>query len=131
MSVTALTKILVGPFTDLISKFIPDKDKAAQLAHDLATLADNHQHEINLAQIGVNKAEAESASLFKGGWRPAAGWVCVLAMFNNYILAPYVEAFMSTAVPVLGFNELLPVLLGMLGLSWNRTDEKKSGVASK
>ena len=70
---------LVGPATDLLDKFIEDKDQKAKLAHDLATMADKHAQEISLAQISVNKEEAASGSLFKGGWRPFVGWVSGVA----------------------------------------------------
>jgi hypothetical protein len=61
---------LIEPVTGLLDKFIEDKDQKAQLAHDLATMADRHAQDLALAQIEVNKAEAASGSVFKGGWRP-------------------------------------------------------------
>ena len=70
---------LIGPVAGLLDKVIPDKDQAAKLAHDIATMADNHAQEIALGQLEVNKAEAASGSLFKGGWRPGIGWVCGIA----------------------------------------------------
>mgnify|MGYP003681635201 CR=1 FL=1 len=39
MSIAAVTSMLVGPVADLIGKFIPDKDQAAKLAHDIAIMA--------------------------------------------------------------------------------------------
>ena len=41
-----------------------------------------------LAQIEVNKEEAKSGSFFRGGWRPATGWCCVIALFYAYIAQP-------------------------------------------
>jgi hypothetical protein len=37
------------------------------------------------AQTQVNKVEAANPNLFVSGWRPAAGWVCTLAMLVYYI----------------------------------------------
>jgi hypothetical protein len=71
---------LIGPATTLASKFIPDKDLAAKLGHELATMSEKIASEQALAQIEVNKAEAASGSLFKGGWRPFIGWVCGIAL---------------------------------------------------
>jgi hypothetical protein len=51
---------LIGPVTGLLDKFIEDKDQKAQLAHELATMADRHAQDLALAQIEVNKAEAAS-----------------------------------------------------------------------
>jgi hypothetical protein len=80
---------LIGPATTLASKFIPDKDLAAKLGHELATMSDKMANEQMLAQIEVNKAEAASGSLFKGGWRPAIGWICGISI----VLVIYIAAF--------------------------------------
>jgi hypothetical protein len=57
---------LIEPVTGLLDKFIEDKDQKAQLAHDLATMADRHAQDLALAQIEVNKAEAASGSDVQG-----------------------------------------------------------------
>ena len=54
MALTAL----IGPATKLIGKFVRDKDKAAQLSHDIATMAEKHAQELALAQIKLNTEEA-------------------------------------------------------------------------
>ena len=59
---------LIGPVTGLLDKFIEDKDQKAKLAHEIATMSQKHAQELSIAQIEVNKAEAQSGSLFKGGW---------------------------------------------------------------
>ena len=38
---------LIGPVTGLLDKFIEDKDQKARLAHDLATMAGQHAHNIH------------------------------------------------------------------------------------
>ena len=127
MSVTAIASLLIGPIAELLGKFIPDKDKAAQLAQEIATLAERQAHEQIIAQIEVNRQEASSASLFVAGWRPGAGWVCVAAMANNFILIPYGSAFGLDLVP-LDLEYMMPVLLGMLGLGGMRSYDKRNGV---
>ena len=82
----SLVASLIGPVSGLLDKVIEDKDQKAKLAHELATMADKLSHEQNLAQIAVNKEEAASGSLFKGGWRPCVGWVCAIA-FSITLLA--------------------------------------------
>lgn len=126
---TPFVAALIGPVTSLISEFITDKDKAAELAHKVATQAESHAHAIKLAQIGVNKQEAAHKSIFVAGWRPFIGWVCGIALANNYLVAPYVTAFTEVVVPSLSLGELMPVLLGMLGLGAYRSWEKGKGVA--
>jgi hypothetical protein len=67
---------LIEPVTGLLDKFIEDKDQKAQLAHELATMADRHAQDLALAQIEVNKAEAAAALCSRAaGVRSLAGYV--------------------------------------------------------
>ena len=45
---------LIGPVAGLLDKFIPDKDQANALAHEIATMSQKHAQEIALAQIKLN-----------------------------------------------------------------------------
>lgn len=131
---TAVLGSLIQPVTDLISEAITDKDKAAEIAYKVSTLAATQAHEEVMGQLAVNKAEAESGSMFVGGWRPAVGWVCVAALALNFIVTPMfgpvIEAYTSIIMAPLQTGEMMPILLGMLGLGGMRTFEKKHGVAS-
>ncbi len=127
---------LIGPVTGLLDKFVEDKDQKAKLAHEIATLAERQAHEIAKSQIEVNKAESQSGSVFIGGWRPATGWVCVLGFGVNFLVIPLTNLFLSVTenpllVPSLDVSEMMPVLLGMLGLGSMRTVEKTKNVAKQ
>jgi hypothetical protein len=39
---------LIAPVTSLLDKFIEDKDKKNELAHEIATMAEKQAHEANL-----------------------------------------------------------------------------------
>jgi len=124
---------LVGPVTGLLDKFIEDKDVKNKLAHDLSTMAERHAQELAKGQLEVNKVEAAHKSLFVAGWRPAVGWTCCLGMASNFLLIPmanFALALTGSAivVPLLDTGEMMPVLMGMLGLGAMRTYEKKQGV---
>ena len=128
---TNMIQALIGPVTGLLDKFIPDADEKARIAHELATMGEKHAQELALAQIEVNKAEAASGSIFKGGWRPAVGWVCASAFAYHFVLQPvllFVVALTGTQLPTLpefDMSTLLPVLGGMLGIGGLRTYEKQ------
>jgi hypothetical protein len=130
-----LLDTLVGPVTSIIDKIVPDKDQAAKLAHEIATMSERMANEQMLAQLEVNKAEAASGSLFKGGWRPSIGWICGLALFWSFILQPFFVFFLLVfgvdmpPLPELNTSDLMPILLGMLGLGGLRTFEKTKGVS--
>jgi hypothetical protein len=125
---------LIGPVTGLLDKVIEDKDQKAQLAHELATMADRHAQDLALAQIEVNKAEASSGSLFKGGWRPFIGWVCGGAFAYHFVLQPVIVFGVLTAgidlppLPEFDMASLMTVMMGMLGLGGLRTYEKQKGI---
>jgi hypothetical protein len=125
-----LLDTLIGPVTSIIDKIVPDKDQAAKLAHEIATMSEKMANEQMLAQIEVNKAEAASGSLFKGGWRPSIGWICGLALFWSFILQPFLVFFLLVfgvdlpPLPEVGTADLMPILLGMLGLGGLRSYEK-------
>jgi hypothetical protein len=119
---------LIEPITGLVSKFVPDKDKAAALAHDLATLAEKQHHAAMLAQLEVNKVEAGHKSLFVSGWRPFIGWVCGSAMAFNFMALPLLMGAGVNVEP-LDMANMMPVLMGMLGLGGMRSFEKAKGVA--
>ena len=130
----SLLNSLIGPVTGILDKVIEDKDQKAKLAHELATMADRLSHEQQLAQIEVNKAEAASGSLFKGGWRPFIGWVCGVAFCYHFVVQPVIIFVVAVAgvtipdLPEFQMNTLLTVLGGMLGIGGLRTYEKQKGL---
>ena len=87
--------------------------------------------QLALAQTEVNKVEAASSDPFKSGWRPAAGWVCVLGLLYQFLLQPLlawgsgIQGF--AAPPVLQLGDLYGLLFGMLGLGAYRSVERIRG----
>jgi hypothetical protein len=122
----------LGEIADLAGKAIdriwPNKteQEKAELAAAVTVLQ---------GQLEVNKTEAASSSVFVAGWRPFIGWVCGAACAWNWIGLPVVKAFLPLAAGVsinmapADLSEMLPVLMGMLGLGGLRTFEKVKRVA--
>jgi hypothetical protein len=129
-----MIQALIGPVTNILDKFIEDKDQKAQLAHDIATMSQKHAQEQVLAQLEINKAEAASGSIFKGGWRPFIGWVCGVAFAYHFVLQPiimFVVVAFGLQIPELpefDMTSLMTVLGGMLGIGGLRTYEKQKGL---
>ena len=125
---------LIAPVTGLLDKFIEDKDQKNALAHEIATLAEKQAHEAQLAQIEVNKAEAQHRSIFVSGWRPFIGWTCGVALAWHFVISPLVlftTAIVGIAIPELpsfDMETLTTILLGMLGLGSLRSFEKYKGL---
>lgn len=128
---------LIGPVTGLLDKFVEDKDQKNALAHEIATMSEKHAQQLAMAQIEVNKAEAASGSIFKGGWRPFIGWVCGFAFMYHFVLQPLIVFGVTAAgitippLPEFDMSSLMTVMMGMLGLGGLRTFEKQKGVAAK
>ena len=110
-----------------INKIWPDKTEKekAELAAAVTVIQ---------GQLAVNQEEAKSSSLFVAGWRPYIGWVCGMAFAWNWIGLPIAKVGLALygspiAVQAADMMEMMPVLLGMLGLGGLRTKEKIEGVA--
>lgn len=88
-----------------------------------------------VSQTKINEIEAGSSDSFTRRWRPAVGWVGVIALGYASILEP-VGRFIAQvmfgyggAFPVIDTDLTLQVLLGLLGLGAMRSAEKFKGVA--
>jgi len=87
----------------------------------------------SIAQVELNKVEAQHRSRFVAGWRPFIGWICGLALLYSFIvrdlIAWLIQVFepSAQAPPELAMEHLMTVLLGMLGLGGLRTYEKVKG----
>jgi hypothetical protein len=124
----------------ILDKVIPDPaaKQAAQLellklqqAGDFRQLEADLQ--LALAQTKINEVEAASPDVFRGGWRPAAGWVCVAGLAYQFLFQPL--AAWSGGIhgwappPVLDLGDLYGLLFGMLGLGAYRSFERLKGKA--
>jgi len=130
----------IGSVADLasgiINKIWPDKTQAEkdQMAQALALL--QGQISMNQGQLDINKVEAANPTLFVAGWRPFVGWVCGSACAWNWVGLP-IAKFGAAAfhhvidVTPADLTQMLPLLMGLLGMGALRTYEKTKGVAAK
>jgi hypothetical protein len=132
----------LGSIADLASNVINKvwPDKSEQEKAELAIAATELQGAIasQQGQLEINKKEAESQNLFVAGWRPAAGWVCVVTLALTYIPKALVLAtfwcFQAYAAiragqglpiyPDVGLTDVLGLLFSLLGVASLRTVEK-------
>lgn len=133
MGITDLIFGIAGP---LLDRLFPDPVERAKAQFDMMKLNQegafkelDNQFQTNLAQVEQNKIEGASDDLFKSGWRPAVGWICVCAFAYAGLVRPLMPWGMRLAghecpdLPPIDdvFTELL---FGMLGLGGMRTWEK-------
>jgi hypothetical protein len=121
---------LVGLFRDYQDK----KLSKEELRFRLETFEASNTQELRLAQIEVNKTEAQHSTVFVSGWRPFLGWTCGLGFAMNFLIAPIgtfltaVSGYPEIIFPQADLSTMMPVLLGMLGLGGMRTFEKVQNV---
>lgn len=122
----------------LIDRLIPDKTAANAAKAQLVQMQLQGELETMKGQIAINVAEASSQSTFVAGWRPAVGWCCAAAFAYVYVLQPFMQFllvafkvnFDSGKLPTLDIADMMPVLLGMLGLGAMRSYDKAQGTGN-
>lgn len=133
--INALLPAILPAVTDVIGRFLPeDKQKKAEAERQIEASLLEHLAKIDVAQLGINKQEAAHRSVFVAGWRPFIGWTCGIALAYNYVLQPILIFVLAQTghlvdLPAMDLNEIMPVLMGMLGLGGLRTFEKFKGVS--
>jgi hypothetical protein len=88
------------------------------------------EQQLQLAQIELNKSEAESGSLFVAGWRPFLGWTGGLAVFYQFLFRPIASGF-GLDMPHIDAAALWPLMFGLLGFGAYRTVEKSQGTQGR
>jgi len=138
-----MNPLLITPILEIgksiIAKVWPDPTAAAeaqlkllqlQQAGEFKELESNVQ--VMLAQIEVNKAEAQSLDGFRAGWRPFIGWVCGLGLAYQFLLRPLANGTLlatgyGAPMPELDTSTLMALVTGILGFGGLRTFEKVAG----
>jgi hypothetical protein len=126
----------------IIEKVIPDPAAAAaakQAAFDAALKGElaylDADVKLAVGQMEINREEAKDPSLFKSGWRPAVGWLCVAGFAYMAVIRPIVPWLVQVAgldvppLPAIDTAEIGALLFGMLGLGGMRSAERMKGKA--
>lgn len=134
--IAAAVPQIIGIFGDIFQTMFPDSAEREQKRLEYSLKVQESLNQLDLAQIEVNKVEAQSASMFVAGWRPAIGWVCAAAFAYTLIIQPFL-AFTLAAygtpvqeLPAIDGDLLGWAMGGMLGLGTMRTVEKVKGVTT-
>ncbi len=131
----ALLPAVLPLVKDVIGSFLPeDPKKRAEAERKIEAQLTEHLAKIDIAQLEINKTEAAHRSIFVAGWRPFVGWACGVSLAWSYICQPIltfalVQAGYGVELPALDMSQMMPVLMGMLGLGGLRSFEKYKGVS--
>lgn len=118
----------------VIDKIWPDPAQAAAAKFELFKLQQSGDLAQMAGQMQINQEEAKSSNLLVSGWRPFIGWVCGVACAWNWLGLSIAKLIAELAGHPINLapadvSEMMPVLMGMLGLGAYRTFEKVKGVA--
>lgn len=105
---------------------------------------------LQLGQQAINLADANSDSNFRGGWRPAIGWSCAMALFFYYVppimMATALWSIQCVAImwkspdittltslpefpKIMDIQEILGLVLSLLGMGVLRSVDKNNNSA--
>lgn len=129
----------------IVDRLVPDPTKQAAAQAEIEAALTARESNLlnalaaqNAQQNAINLAEAQGNDRFSSRWRPALGWVGVISVGWQFVVAPtltwlvsIVGALMDVAIPVpptVDTSQLWVLLTGLLGLSASRTYERTTGV---
>jgi|TARA_R110002020_G_scaffold460326_2_gene678804 hypothetical protein len=129
-----LDKLLGGGLVGSVGKIVDELHTSQEEKDNAKIKLQALENELKTKQIEVNQVEAGHKSIFVAGWRPATGWLIVGILFYSYILQPFTIMVLKIMgkdieIPNLNVSEVMPIILGMLGLGFSRSYEKKNKVA--
>lgn len=136
MAWSVLTKFLGGSVGNLadgvagaVDRFVETEEerKAAEL------LLIKIQQQPDKWQLEVNKIQAAHRSVFVAGPRPFIMWTCGVGIALNFIFFPiadWVITLMNVGIsmPEIKNEQLMTLVLSLLGLGSLRTYEKRNGL---
>ena len=120
-----LLNTIIGPVAGIIDKAVPDADLRRTLKQQIRAKLIEQESALIAAARDVLVAEAKGESWMQRNWRPATMLTFTAIIANNYLIAPYVQAFGGVAV-VLDIPDGMWNLLtmGLGGYVIGRTLEK-------
>ena len=122
--VTGVTNLI----DDVITRIIPDPAQAAAARLQMAQLYLNGELSQMTAQASIITAEASSLNKWVSGWRPALMYCFILIIFNNYFMAPYLQAMFHFGLQLQIPTDMWDLIrLGVGGYIGGRSLEKISG----
>lgn len=125
-----LSKFIGGGVADAVTAVGNVADKLftsddERLTHE--EIKERLRQQPHLAQIELNKVEAQHRSIFVAGWRPFIGWVCGFGLAFGFIINPVIQWYTGQQGFQLPFEYINSLVLALLGLGSLRSFEKFTG----
>lgn len=133
--IAALIPQLLPFVGEVLDRVVPDTEAKERAKREIEASLIANANTINLAQIDVNKTEAQHRSVWVSGWRPAIGWSCSLGigwLFIGHPVATWIAmltGYEGMVMPTIPTDILLELTFAMLGMAGLRTFEKIKGIS--
>lgn len=115
---------IVGVVQTVLDRVLPDKQANDAAKSQIAQMIVKGELDAVMGQIQTNIAEAQTGHWYEADWRPTFGYVGAFAFAYSYILQPILTCVLAVYKPIavqylpkLDMSALMPIALGMLGLS--------------
>tara|TARA_R100000278_G_scaffold122193_1_gene107754 strand:+ start:1060 stop:1455 length:396 start_codon:yes stop_codon:yes gene_type:complete len=128
-----LGKIFGGDTLKTVGTVIDDLHFSGEEKEKLKLQMKEIDAKLKEKQLDINKIEAGHRSVFVSGWRPFLGWISGLSIGYVYLFQPLFDMILQMFDVridwvVLDLGQLMPLVLGMLGLGGLRSFEKAKGL---
>ena len=116
-----IAKIALG----VVDKSVGDKDLKEKLKSEISQQLLNNDSKELQAAASIIQTEAGSKHWLTATWRPALMWICIIVIFNNYILMPFANLIFGTSVELSIPDPMWNLLtIGVGGYIAGRSGEK-------
>ena len=128
-----LGKIFGGDTLKTVGTVIDDLHFSGEEKEKLKLQMKEIDAKLKEKQLDINKVEAGHRSIFVSGWRPFLGWISGLSIGYVYLFQPILDMILQmfgveVDWVVLDLGQLMPLILGILGLGGLRSFEKAKGL---
>ena len=128
-----LGKIFSGDTIKTVGGVIDDMHFSGEEKEKLKLQFAEVEAKLKEKQLDINKVEAGHRSVFVSGWRPFLGWISGLSIGYVYLFQAIFDMILQmfgveVNWVVLDLGQLMPLILGMLGLGGLRSFEKAKGL---
>jgi len=116
-------------FTSTIDKIFPDATQKAAALAEFAKLKETDDFQIQLANLQINLADAQSKNWFQSAWRPALAWSCVATFVYHYLVYNFAIIYYPPLKDIdsTSFSAMMGVLMFLIGA---RSYDKNKGTDS-
>jgi len=130
-----LSNLLGGSLVETVGKVIDSVHTSEEERGKIKIKLQELENEINAKQMEINLADAQSTAtdisgILQRSWRPLIGFSAALAIFFEFVLKPFIVFFLGVfnievgPLPQMNMEQLMPLVMTLLGMASLRTFEK-------